>query len=1852
MRRSLILAGAALLALPIGLIAQENENEEDAGFLERQIQSRLSSEGRDVTVRGFRGALSGEAQVARIAISDADGVWLLIEDAVLDWNRSALLRGRLEVNEISAGRISIPRPPLPANDLPAPEASGGFQLPDLPVSVRIEDISADRVELGADLFDLDAVVSVDGSIALADGEGAANLDIRRIDDREGELTLDASYANASDVLSLDLVVDEGGEGIAARPLNLPGQPPLRLAVQGEGPLSDFAADIQLATDGEDRLAGTVATSVEDGTRAFSAALQGDVAPVFAPAYQPFFGPDVALNVEGVTREDGATSISDLSLTASALELQGRVDIGADGLPDLIDVTGRIAGADGQPVVLPVAGDETRVDDVALDIGFDASQGEDWTADITVAGLDRAGVTAERIALDGTGTISGAGEDQRVTADFDFEAANLDLADPNASDALGQTVTGSASIAWQSGQPIAVDALTVSGKTYAFDASGTVDPAENLTIDAEATVTADDLSAFSGLAGRNLGGSVELTVDALAAVVAGTFDISASGTAEDLAVDEPRADAVLAGEADLSVEARRDETGTYVEVFRVTSPNARIDGAAQLTSLASQIDLTADLDDAALVADGIDGPANVTVAAAKATGPWGWGVDLSAAGAEVNATGTADDLTGTPLITANATVAAPDISVFSALAGRDLEGAVDLALNTRLRTDLSEFTIRADGRASDISAGIEGLEQALAGDVELSVDASRDEDRAVIRALRLTGPGLDVDVTGEATNLVGNAAITLDGTVDVDDLERFAIMAGRDLSGSAALTLDLRATEDLSVIDGTAEGAISDLALGIEGVDEALAGEITLSLDGSRNGDAATLRRAVLTGPDFEVDATGSATGLETTPRVTLDAEVTADDLTRFAALAGRDLSGAVELSVDGTGAADLSVLDLTATGRARDVTTGDAGIDRAIAGEIAFDLDADTEGETVVLNRLSVTGADFSVAGTGRAETVREDPVATLDAQVRAEDLSRFSGLAGRDLSGSAALDVDGTLSADLRTADVTAEGRVTDLSAGLGDAEDLLSGETRLSLDASRRGDAAEVRRLTVDGDAVTLDASGSATGLDSTPVVTLDAEAEVPDLSRFAGLAGRPLDGSARLTAAGSVAADLSTFDVTADGRVVDVVTGIAQADALLDGATTFAVDADRTADGITIDALRIDGEILDLTASGGTTDAASEIRADLSVADASALLPGLPGDLTATISADRDGEVWSYDVQGDASGIDIDATGTVENLSDLPFITTDAALSVERLAPFSDLAGMPLAGSVDLDVEGELTTDLTTLDLTLDGTTRDVSIGQAQADQLLRGLTEIALSAERDGDAITVRRLNVQNPALRLTADGSLTDGGGAIDFDARLADVSPFAPDFPGAATLTGTVSRQGSGGALSVDVDGTGPGGLTLTADGSVDPAGPTADLDVQGSVPLAAANAFIAPQSVAGVLNADIAVRGPLDIGSVSGTLTSNGARLVAPALGIGVSDIALRGDLGGGVLRLSVDGAVDEGGRLRVAGPIGLSAPFDADLDITLAEAVLRDERLYETSLSGTVTVDGALTGGARIGGQLNVGETEIRVPSGSLGGASPLPNVRHVRPAPRVLQTLRRADLTPSGGTAASGGGGGPAYPLGLTIAAPNQIFIRGRGLDAELGGSLQLGGTTADVVPVGRFELIRGRLDLLGQRFDLTDGSVTLQGDFQPVIRLVAETDRADTVILIIVEGAANDPQIRFESQPGLPDDEVLARLIFGRGIDTLSPLQAAQLAAAVQTLRGGGDGFLGAIREGAGLADLDVTSTEEGNTAVRAGAYISDNLYSDVTVDSAGQAQLELNLDLTRDVTVRGSVNNSGETGVGIFYEQDY
>jgi translocation and assembly module TamB len=501
---------ALLLLLPTALLAQE---ESGATFLERTLESNLSGAGRDVRVTGFRGALSSTATMERLTIADDQGIWLTLEGVTLDWSRTALLRGRLSVQTLSADRIDLARLPAGETDgeMPSPEASG-FRLPELPLSVNIGRIASPSITIGEPVFGLAATFSLEGSLSLEGGEGTGSIDITRLDGPQGIFAIDAAFSNATGILALDAALTEAPGGIVATLAGLPGEPSVDLDITGQGPLTDFEATLSLATNGEPRLAGTLAIGGEGlapgDPRPFRAQLSGNVAPLLVPAYQDFFGDALALDVAGTRGADGALDLDTFRLTGQSITLDGSLALGPGGLPRSFDLDGRIAAADGAPVLLPIPGEETRVDAVTLTAAFDAASGNSWQGLFRIEGLDRPGFTAEELTLDGGGSITPAS----FTVDLDFTAEALDLGDPAAGAALGERVTGRIVLGSAEGQPLRIDRFDLTGESYALESSGTLDIADrDLAIDGQARVAASDLSVFSGIAQRPLRGAAELSL---------------------------------------------------------------------------------------------------------------------------------------------------------------------------------------------------------------------------------------------------------------------------------------------------------------------------------------------------------------------------------------------------------------------------------------------------------------------------------------------------------------------------------------------------------------------------------------------------------------------------------------------------------------------------------------------------------------------------------------------------------------------------------------------------------------------------------------------------------------------------------------------------------------------------------------------------------------------------------------------------------------------------------------------------------------------------------------------------------------------------------------------------------------------------------------------------------------------------------------------------------------------------------------------------------------------------------------------------------------------------------------------
>src|SRR5206468_473450 len=111
-----------------------------------------------------------------------------------------------------------------------------------------------------------------------------------------------------------------------------------------------------------------------------------------------------------------------------------------------------------------------------------------------------------------------------------------------------------------------------------------------------------------------------------------------------------------------------------------------------------------------------------------------------------------------------------------------------------------------------------------------------------------------------------------------------------------------------------------------------------------------------------------------------------------------------------------------------------------------------------------------------------------------------------------------------------------------------------------------------------------------------------------------------------------------------------------------------------------------------------------------------------------------------------------------------------------------------------------------------------------------------------------------------------------------------------------------------------------------------------------------------------------------------------------------------------------------------------------------------------------------------------------------------------------------------------------LSLKVEAPQAVFVRGRGLDAEVGGQFTVTGDPSKPEVLGNLSLRRGTFNLAGHRLDFTRGNVSLATatTIDPLLDFVAKTTVNATQIEVDITGTARAPKIELTSIPQLPQD----------------------------------------------------------------------------------------------------------------------
>lgn len=1225
----------------------------------------------------------------------------------------------------------------------------------------------------------------------------------------------------------------------------------------------------------------------------------------------------------------------------------------------------------------------------------------------------------------------------------------------------------------------------------------------------------------------------------------------------------------------------------------------------------------------------------------------------------------------------AVATASPLRVDAALDARRSDAPGELALTVLFAPDEDRLDVRVEGNepaggvvanmlrlpgAPPVSIAVEGNGPASNWQVQGAIAVDEQVAVKLSGTHRFVENGSRIDFTGEGafaqflpenlrpvaegqTAIKFAGTISNDGAIDVED----ATLASQTLEAKASGRIDPRAESDFS-LHAQSIGQPVALSFG-EGVDRVTVA--VASVEASVRGSGARPAVSAAASLPSLTHAQGSALNVGivlTSPG--------------FDVASG---AGPVELQVS-----------------AGSVASPNEALAPLLAGQAALSAKADIETGAVRLSDVALRNDALSATAAGTIS--RSDNAASLDvtAKVQRSALPAGAhGVLGDVVTVKAALSraADGALSIsglDLASGPLALQGAAAlkdgavdaDLTGALADLARLspgVAGGVRFSLAADGPLLAPQVKldlsgdRIESSGQTITglkLSASGVANPADPAADVTLSGRVGDQDLTGAARLAtsnGRRQVSKLNLSLgqnriSGDLDLDASFLPVgTVQFELPDIgplaALALQQASGSAKGTIAFAsgkngpeVSLDATVpqfarDAVTARDIRIKAQVENYLAApsvSGRVEAQSVMSGGTAVSDIGVTLT-------------RDGVWTGFDGGATVNGIPATAKGRAKFENGVATVELDGGkATVQGVAA-------AIAGKSVIENANGITT-VQRLTVGVGGGTATVS-GTAGKD--------LALGVELAGIPASV----ANNFAPGLGAAGAVsgtvrvtgTPAAPNVAYDVRLAGAETSQSRAAGFGQMNITSNGTFAGGTLRFDATVGEGGGLAMRGGGTVQTTGGRPlNVNLSGKVPFGFLARRLAAQGLAltGAADVQLSVSGSAAAPVIGGRVQSSGARFIDAGSGIAVNDIAMTIDLGGGVARISsLTGAISSGGTISAGGTVGLDGGqgFPADLSIKVADGRYTDGRVVTANFGGDLAVKGPLVSTPTISGTVNLGRTVITLPEKLPASLSRL-NVKHKNASGEVARQAEA--LQP----ASAKGGGGSGLALDLNVSAPQQIFVRGRGLNAELGGTIRLVGPASSPVANGLFEMRRGRLGILGRRLDFSEGSIGFAGSFVPQLDFAAISTISSGSVTVTVTGEANNPKFTFTSVPAMPEDEVFAQLVFGRAMGSLSAVQIAQLAQAAALLAGvgGSTGLLDKLQSGLGVDDLDVKTDEKtGDTSVSAGKYLNDRTY--VTIEKGsrpGSGKAAIDLNVGKGVKLRGEAADDGSTKGGIFYEKEY
>ena len=562
-----------------------------------------------------------------------------------------------------------------------------------------------------------------------------------------------------------------------------------------------------------------------------------------------------------------------------------------------------------------------------------------------------------------------------------------------------------------------------------------------------------------------------------------------------------------------------------------------------------------------------------------------------------------------------------------------------------------------------------------------------------------------------------------------------------------------------------------------------------------------------------------------------------------------------------------------------------------------------------------------------------------------------------------------------------------------------------------------------------------------------------------------------------------------------------------------------------------------------------------------------------------------------------------------------------------------------------------------ITLNGQSRtahlDLGVGSGV---LLADLRQDARTAIIQADLTSVD-LQTLSPNLRGRATGRVALRGAGDDLsgaaNVTLADVRSI--DAPSGLSVDGRLDATLINNSLTIKATASDEGAVQAAADVVLPVEASAAPLrlaiarqrPMSGNVSI---NGQIQPiwdlflggdRSLAGQVAGQATLGGTLAAPRLNGRFDLTQGSYREKAVGLVLGDLTLRTSFDDTTALIETFTANDTaGGTVAGQGRIGLREGSGSTAQLNLTRFRVIDNDIGEARASGPITIVRGQDGNIQLSGQMNIDEARIEPEVPGATGIVSMDVVEINRPGGDPVETETRQR--------------GPQIGMDIALRSTGgKVRVSGRGLNVVLDVNARVRGTIAQPQLTGTANVVRGDYEFAGKRFIFNDtGRVTLSTDPKQ-IRLNLSATREDTALTasIAVTGTADQPKIALTSTPALPQDEILSQVLFGRSASQLSPFEAAQLAAGVAALAGGG-GFdvIGNLRELAGLDRLSFGGQASAVT-VAGGRYITDNVYLEVIGGGEGGAAVKVEWQPRRNLAISSQFGGQGDTSLSIRWRRE-